>query len=184
MPCKSGCQTLLEQFQSDDNVRTLLVAMHDAFDFANQEDILKSIKRESRQARILTLMLQHVCNCSDFVRSYAKEPRFCTSSSTTSLADVNTQFAGKRTLDNLGSQVDKQIGDFRTTLIELRKTFLDQATITTEITALQILDDVGIISANLGRTSSQLDEVATQLDGMATQLKWVSNQASDAGTLS
>ncbi|KAH9039720.1 hypothetical protein EDB84DRAFT_1415611, partial [Lactarius hengduanensis] len=48
-------KTLLEQFQSDGNVRTLLVAMHDAFDFANQEEILKSIKRESKQARILTL---------------------------------------------------------------------------------------------------------------------------------
>ena len=149
--------------------------MHDAFDFADQEDILKSTKRESKQARILTLMLQHVCNCSDFIQSYAKDPRFCTSSSTTSLADVNTQFAGKRTLDNLGSQVDKQIGDLRTTLIELRKAFLDQAAITTEITALQILDDVGIISANVGRISSRPD-------GMTTQLKWVSSQVSDAGT--
>ncbi len=98
------------------------------------------------------------------------------------------QFSGKRTLDNLGSQVDKQIGDFRTTLIELRKVFLDQAAITTEITALQILDDVGIISANVGRISSRLDGMASQLDGMAvqldgvaTQLKWVSSQASDAG---
>src|SRR6266702_414406 len=149
--------------------------MHDAFDFANQKDILKSIKRESKQARILTLMLQHVCSCSDFIQSYTKDPRFCTSSSTTSLADVNTPFAGKRTLVNLGGQVDKQIGDFRTTLIELRKAFLDQATITTEITALQILDDVGIISANVGRISSQFD-------GLATQLKWVSSQVSDAGT--
>jgi len=142
--------------------------MHDAFDFANREDILKSIERESKQARILALMLQHVCNCSDFIRSYAKDPRFCTSSSTISLADVNTQSAGKRTFDNLGSQVDKQIGDLRTALIELRKAFLDQAIITTEITALQILDDVGIISANV--------------DGVASQLKWVSSQVSDAGT--
>ena len=78
-------------------------------------------------------------------------------------------------MDNLGSQVDKQIGDFRTTLIELRKAFLDQVTITTEITALQILDDMGIISANIGKISSQLD-------GVATELKWVSNQVSDAGT--
>jgi len=156
--------------------------MHDAFDFANQEDILKSIKRESKQARILTLMLQHVCNYSDFIRSYAKDPRFCTSSPATSLADVNTQFAGKRTLDNLGSQVDKQIGDFRTTLAELRKAFLDEAAITTEITALQILDDVGIISANVGRISSQFDGVSSRLDGVATQLRWVSSQASDAGT--
>ena len=80
-------------------------------------------------------------------------------------------------LVNLGSQVGKQIGDLRTTLIELRKAFIDQAAITTEITALQILDDVGIVSANVGRISSQID-------GVATQLKWVSSQVSDAGTSS
>jgi len=77
-------------------------------------------------------------------------------------------------LKNIGSQVNNQIEDFRTTLLELRKAFLDQATIVTEITALQILDDVGIISADVGRISSQLD-------GMATQLKWVSSQVLDAG---
>ena len=78
-------------------------------------------------------------------------------------------------LVNLGSQVGKQIGDFRTTLIELRKAFLEQAAITTEITALQILDDVGMISANVGSMSSRLD-------GVVTQLKWASNQVLDAGT--
>ncbi|KAH9019046.1 hypothetical protein EDB84DRAFT_629161 [Lactarius hengduanensis] len=71
----------------------------------------------------------------------------------------------KRILKNTGGQVDKKIEDFRSTLLALHKAFLDEAAITTEITALQILDDVGIISA--------------QLDGMATQLKWVSNQVSD-----
>ena len=76
---------------------------------------------------------------------------------------------------NLGGQVGKQIGDLQTTLVELRKAFLDQAAITTEITAFQILDDVGIMSANV-------DKIFSQLDGVATQLKWVSNQVIDAGT--
>ena len=143
--------------------------MHDAFDFSNREDILKTIKRESKQARILTLMLQHVCNCSDFVQSYAKDPRFCMSSPIVSFHSVNvtTPFEGKRLLVNLGGKVGKQIGDLRTTLLELRKAFLDEAAITTEITALQILDDVGMLSS--------------RLDGVATQLKWVSNQVLDAG---
>ncbi len=78
-------------------------------------------------------------------------------------------------LKNIGGQVNKQIEDFRTALLELRKAFLDEATITTEITALQILDDVGIISSKIGGISSQVD-------GMATRLKWVSSQVSDAGT--
>ena len=92
-----------------------------------------------------------------------------------SSVDVKTQFVGKRALVNLGGQVGKQIGDLRTTLIELRKAFLDQLTITTEITVLQILDDVGIMSANV-------DKIFSQLDGVATQLKWVSNQVIEAGT--
>ncbi|KAH9055563.1 hypothetical protein EDB87DRAFT_1824562 [Lactarius vividus] len=71
-------KTVLEQFQRDDNVQTLLVAVHDAFDFANQEDRFKAIQHDSRQAQILTLMLQHVCNCCDFIQSYAKDSQFCT----------------------------------------------------------------------------------------------------------
>ena len=40
-------------------LQTLLRAMHDAFDFAHPEDtlLIESIKPESEQARILTLML-------------------------------------------------------------------------------------------------------------------------------
>ena len=85
-------------------------------------------------------------------------------------------------LKSTGSQFDKQIEDFRTTLLDLRKAFLDHAAITTEITALQILDDVGIISANVRIISSNVGIISSQLDGMATQLKWVSSQVSDAGT--
>jgi hypothetical protein len=82
----------------------------------------------------------------------------------------NTQLSGKRILKNTVGQVDKKIEDFRTTFLELHNAFVAEATVTTEITALQILDGVGIISANI--------------DGIATQLKWVSSQVSDAGTSS
>ena len=82
------------------------------------------------------------------------------------------RLSGKRTLKNIGGQVNKQIEDFRIALLELRKAFLDEATIIIEITALQILDDVGIISAN----------ISSQLDGISTQLQWVSSQVSDGGT--
>jgi NAD+--asparagine ADP-ribosyltransferase len=90
------------------------------------------------------------------------------------VTDLNMGVSGKRALKNIGSQVDKKIEDFRTTLLELNKAFSDEAAFVTEITAFQILDDVGIISASVGRISSQLD-------GMATQLKWVSSHVSDAG---
>jgi hypothetical protein len=80
-------------------------------------------------------------------------------------------------LKNIGSQVDKKTEDFRTTLLKLHKAFVDEAAVVTEITAFQILDDMGIISANVGKISSRLD-------GMATQLKWVSSHVSDSGTYS
>jgi hypothetical protein len=36
-------------------------------------------------------------------------------------ADLNLRFSGKRTLKNIGGQVDKKVEDFRTTLLELTK---------------------------------------------------------------
>jgi hypothetical protein len=79
----SGWQTILEQDHRDDNVQTLLQAIHDAFGFAHDKDtlsIIKSIKPRSEQARILTLMMQDVGTCCDFIQSYAKHTEFCTSS--------------------------------------------------------------------------------------------------------
>ncbi len=162
-----GYQTILEQYQRDDNILTLLQAMHDAFDFAHHEDTLKSIKPDSKQARILTLMLQDVCSCSDFIRSYAKDSEFCKLSSSAPFPGVNVRILGKRTLKNMGGRADKEIEDLSTALVEHRRAFLDQGIITTEITAFQILDDVGIISA--------------KVDWMSTHLEWVSSQVSDAG---
>ncbi|KAH9055445.1 hypothetical protein EDB87DRAFT_1824606 [Lactarius vividus] len=73
-----GLLFAIPNFQRDDNIRTLLAAVHDSFDFANQEDRFKGIGRDSKQARVLTLMLQHVCNCCDFIQSYANDSNFCT----------------------------------------------------------------------------------------------------------
>ena len=75
------------------------------------------------------------------------------------------RFSGKRILKNTGSQVDGKIEDFRTTLLKLHKAFVDEAAVVTEITALQILDDVGILS---GRISRQLDWMAAQVSDTGT----------------
>ncbi len=168
MLCLFGYQTLLEQYQRDDNVLTLLEAIHDAFDFAHHEDTLKSIKPDSKQAQVLTLMLQDVCSCSDFIQSYAKDSQFCKLSSSTPLAGVNVRFSGKRTLKNTTGGATKEIEDLSTALVQHRRAFLEQGVITTEITAFQILDGVGIISA--------------KVDWISTRLEWVSSQVSDAGT--
>ena len=75
---------------------------------------------------------------------------------------------------NISGQVDEQIEGLCATFIKLQKAFLDRAIITTEISVLQILDDVGILSTHISGISTQLDE-------MTTQLKWVSSQLSNLG---
>src|ERR1700761_73369 len=90
-------------------------------------------------------------------------------------------FLGRRTLNHIDGQVDRKIEDFRATLLELHKAFVDEATVVTEITALQILDDVGVISANVGIISGDVRKISHQLVGMASQLEWVSSHVSDAG---
>jgi len=82
-------------------------------------------------------------------------------------ANSNVQSLVTRVLKNMGSGVQEKIQDLSTALVEHRRAFLGQAVITTEITAFQILNDVGNISATV--------------DGISTQLEWVSSQVSDAG---
>ena len=131
--------------------------MHDAFDFAHHEDTLKSIKPESEQGRILTLMLQDVGSCCDFIQSYAgKDSQFCASSPSFSLAFVNMLFSGKRTLKNKWDGPEDKIKELSDGIVERRSAFLGQATISTQITAFQILDGVVKIStqlSNVGRYS-------------------------------
>ena len=78
-------------------------------------------------------------------------------------------------MKSIWKQVDKKIEDYGSTLLEHHKAFLDEAAVVTEITAIQILDDVGVIYAKVGIISGQLD-------GMAAQLDWVSIHVSDVGT--
>jgi hypothetical protein len=123
--------------------------MHDAFDFAHHEDTLKSIKPQSEQARILSRMLEDVCSCCDFIQSYAKDSQFCTSTSYASVALVNMLFSGKRTLKNIAGGPEEKIKELSDVLVKRRNEFLGQATMSTEITAFQILDDVAKISSQL-----------------------------------
>ena len=63
--------------------------------------------------------------------------------------------------------MEEKVVELSTALVEHRRAFLDEAVIATEITAFQILNDVGRIS--------------DKVDGVSTQLQWVSSQVSDAG---
>jgi hypothetical protein len=83
------CQTLLQQVQRDDNVRTLFQAIRDAFEFAEDADALRNMKPESRQARILEEMLQCVFEIGKFIELYAKHVGVGKSSWHLSLLIVN-----------------------------------------------------------------------------------------------
>ena len=141
--------------------------MHNAFDFTHHEETLKAIKLKSKQAEIITLMLQDVCTCSDFIQSYTKDSLFCMLFSHTSFADLNMRSSVTRMLKNISSGVVGKFEELSTPLEEHWRPFFDHAAITTEITAFQILNDVGSISA--------------KVDGMSTQLQWVLSQVLDAG---
>ena len=62
-------------------------------------------------------------------------------------------FSGKRALKNIGGGADEKINELSDVLVKLRKAFMDQATISTEITAFQILrrlDDVASQVSDVG----------------------------------
>ncbi|KAI0261015.1 hypothetical protein BC834DRAFT_972973 [Gloeopeniophorella convolvens] len=139
-------KALLAQVERDGNVRELLSAIHDAFDLAHLVEPLKAIKPGSKQAQILTAMLQHVCDCGDFIKSYAQDNSFWT-----------------RFLSNLPQRVDTRVEDYRTTLGNLRDDFLRYATVTTEITVLNIEADVGRLSRRLEGISVQFEQLPSQI---------------------
>ena len=116
--------------------------MPDAFDFGHHEATLKSIKPQSEQGRILTLMLQDVCSYCDFIQLCAKSLEFGSSSSSASLAFVNMLFPDKFEILRDILKGELQIKELSDALYKRRKAFLDEATITTEITAFQILNDL------------------------------------------
>lgn len=143
--------------------------MHDTFDFTCHEETLKSMMPKSKQAEILTLMLQDVRSCSDFIQSYTKDSGFCTSLSPTSLAYSNMESSVIQMLKNIGGRVEDKIQELSAALSKHRRAILDQAVITTKITVFQILNNVGSIT--------------NKVDRISTQLQWVSREVSDTGML-
>jgi hypothetical protein len=65
-------------------------------------------------------------------------------------------FSGKRTLKYIGDGPDDKIKELSDVLVKGRMAFLDRATIFTQITAFQILDNVAIISTQLQDLSNQV----------------------------
>ena len=79
-------------------------------------------------------------------------------SSCVSFAYVNMLLLGKRALKSIGGRPEEKIKELSDVLIKRRKAFLDQATISTEITAFQILDDVAKVSTQLQYLTSAVSD--------------------------
>ncbi|KAI0258842.1 hypothetical protein BC834DRAFT_672578 [Gloeopeniophorella convolvens] len=71
-------KAFLAQVERDEGVKSLLVAIRDAFDLAESVDSVQLGKLETKQTAILKEMLHHVCDCGDFIRAYAGNERFRT----------------------------------------------------------------------------------------------------------
>ena len=65
-------------------------------------------------------------------------------------------FSGKRTLKYIGDGPDDEIKELSDVLVKGRMAFLDRATISTQITAFQILDNVANISTQLQTYQTKL----------------------------
>lgn len=68
-----------------------------------------------------------------------------------------------RILKHAGGQGDKQISDLCSTFVKLRKSFLEHANLTTELIVFQIMDDLGVLSAQISGISTMLDNMSSQL---------------------
>ena len=153
----------------DEKIQDLLDSIRDAFDFAQEAAPLKNVTTVQTgkysyahvAARLLLQWLYPVIRKGHPIPYVA----FCFC---VLLAIINILFEGKRLLKNVKKigEVDKQITALCNTLVELQKAFLDLVTITTEVTVVQILDDVGTLSANINLISDHLDAVTTQLSDL------------------
>ena len=67
---------------------------------------------------------------------------------------LKVSFVGLRIVKSVAGQGNTQIEDYRSSLFRLRDLFLNHATITTEVTALRILDEMGGISTQITDASA------------------------------
>ncbi|KAI0258779.1 hypothetical protein BC834DRAFT_1036203 [Gloeopeniophorella convolvens] len=62
-------KTILSQVERDENVKALVLAMHDALDLARDASAFESGIQHSAQRDILMAMLTHACDCGEFIQT-------------------------------------------------------------------------------------------------------------------
>ncbi|KAI0264964.1 hypothetical protein BC834DRAFT_1033390, partial [Gloeopeniophorella convolvens] len=142
-------KTIFAQVKLDENVKALVLAIHDALDLARDASAFESNIRDSAQREILMDMLTHACTCGRFIQKYANDTQFW-----------------KRLRKNMGRGVDARVESYCSKLVALRDGFLRHATVTIEKTTFQIWDVVSGVSVQIDRMSRQLDGISGQLEGV------------------
>ncbi|KAI0257891.1 hypothetical protein BC834DRAFT_1046712 [Gloeopeniophorella convolvens] len=114
--------TIFAQVERDENVKALVLAMHDALDLARDASTFERSIRDSAQRDILKAMLVHSRACGEFVQTYAKDTEFSVT-------------------EEYGTWVDSRVESYCSKLVALRDGFLRHATVTIEKTIFQVLDE-------------------------------------------
>ncbi|KAI0258789.1 hypothetical protein BC834DRAFT_1036207 [Gloeopeniophorella convolvens] len=64
-------KTIFAQIECDENVKALVLAMHDALDLARDASAFESSIQDSAQREFLMAMLTHACDCGEFIHTEA-----------------------------------------------------------------------------------------------------------------
>ncbi|KAI0262455.1 hypothetical protein BC834DRAFT_389057 [Gloeopeniophorella convolvens] len=130
-------KTIFDQVERDENVKALVLAMHDALDLARDASAFESNIQDSAQRKIVMDMVIHARICGEFIQTYAKDTQFST-----------------RLWKNTGRGVDARVESYCSKLVALRDGFLRHAMVTIEKTIFQVLDEV--IDANMSTEIKQI----------------------------
>ncbi|KAI0258845.1 hypothetical protein BC834DRAFT_1020440, partial [Gloeopeniophorella convolvens] len=153
-------KTFLAQVERDKGVKSLLVAIRDAFDLAESANTMQLRKLETKQTAILKEMLHHVCDCGDFVRAYAGDERFRT-----------------RLRKHLVDGTNEQIKRYSDRLEYLHDQFLDHSTVAIQNTVYQIHDDLDQLQDGLSQIPGRLDGLAIRIEQVASKVAGVGMDA-------
>ncbi|KAI0257803.1 hypothetical protein BC834DRAFT_1008704, partial [Gloeopeniophorella convolvens] len=145
----------IAEVERDKGVKSLLVAIRDAFNLTDSVDAIQLRKLGMKQTSILNEMLHHVCDCGDFIKEYAGDERF-------------RDRLRKHLVDGTNEQI-KRYGD---RLGYLRSQFLDHGAIAIQNTVYQIHDD-------LGELRDGLSQIPKRLDGLAIRIEQVASEVAD-----
>jgi hypothetical protein len=141
----------LQQVERDGKVAGLVRVMKTVFETATEaESELVARCKDSKQALVVSRMLQQASECGNFILSYAKpeNANFC-EYSTSCLADALTAALGNRLVKNTISTVDKAIERYNTVLEGLINDFRIRTNHVTNVYVLRIANDLEDVAMKL-----------------------------------